>query len=393
LTQFDPKEINTFLNQSFNNLFGYVQKHHYAGYDPHDALNSPVLSRVFGHNRYTAIFVLQFFRKSFINFRPLFGVKQGVNPKAFALFLSAIVKLANTPNFEENIARYFAEWLDKNRSHAYAHACWGYNFDWPNRAFYAKAGTPTVVNTVFVAHSILDYYDLTREEKWLELALSAADFILNDLHQIKMAQGICFSYTPFDHRCVHNANLLAAGLLARSFKYSKKERYLDMAGQAAGYSISQQRQDGSWPYGASHRDKWVDHFHTAFNLLALWEYSKIVPTGDVKYALQLGYNYYKNHLFDGFLPKYFPTRLFPVDVHSIATAVIALLTLPFEQDENKKCVIELLKWAIPNMQSKNGAFYYQKNKYSTNKNIYMRWGQAWMYLALATCLEQFYERN
>jgi len=39
------------------------------------------------------------------------------------------------------------------------------------------------------------------------------------------------------------------------------------------------------------------------------------------------------------------------------------------------------------MQDNSGYFYYQKHKYFTNKISYIRWGQAWMMLALAAPLE------
>jgi hypothetical protein len=39
------------------------------------------------------------------------------------------------------------------------------------------------------------------------------------------------------------------------------------------------------------------------------------------------------------------------------------------------------------MQDKKGYFYYQKFPFFTNKISYMRWGQAWMLLAISSLLE------
>ena len=376
----------TTIKKSFRKLLYYLKSQDFIGYDPHDALNSPILKSLFGRNHFSALLVVQLFRRSPVNFRPIFGVKKGINPKSYGLFLSAFTKLHDTDFFEADIAQKFANWLAENRTNGYQHSCWGYHFDWPNRDFYAKAGTPTVVNTVFIGHSLLDYYRITNEEKWLNIAVSAANFILNDLNIIQQDKGICFSYTPFDHRCVHNANLLAAGYLARVSHFREEIKYCEFAKQAMSYSISQQRSDGSWLYGASQRDKWIDHFHTAFNLLAIYEYLKTIHDTEAQKALEAGYAYYCNNLFEDCIPKYFPNKLYPVDIHSIATAVITLLTLPYEQEKNKKQAMQLLIWAVENMRAVNGAFYYQKHKFYTNKNIYMRWGQAWMFLALATYL-------
>jgi len=41
---------------------------------------------------------------------------------------------------------------------------------------------------------------------------------------------------------------------------------------------------------------------------------------------------------------------------------------------------------IENMQGPDGAFYFQKNKYFTNKIPYMRWSQAWAFHALTEYL-------
>jgi hypothetical protein len=44
-------------------------------------------------------------------------------------------------------------------------------------------------------------------------------------------------------------------------------------------------------------------------------------------------------------------------------------------------------WTIKYMQGRLGEFYYQNWNLFTNKIPYMRWGQAWMLLALSTLLD------
>ena len=43
-------------------------------------------------------------------------------------------------------------------------------------------------------------------------------------------------------------------------------------------------------------------------------------------------------------------------------------------------------WALQNLCDRRGYFYHQKMRVGRNKIPYMRWGQAWMLLALATFL-------
>jgi hypothetical protein len=44
-------------------------------------------------------------------------------------------------------------------------------------------------------------------------------------------------------------------------------------------------------------------------------------------------------------------------------------------------------WAIENLRSPRGYFYYQRNRFYTNRIEYMRWSQAWMSYALARLIE------
>ena len=43
----------------------------------------------------------------------------------------------------------------------------------------------------------------------------------------------------------------------------------------------------------------------------------------------------------------------------------------------------VLLWTLRKMQSRKGFFYYQKNRFLTNRISYMRWAQAWMFYALS----------
>ena len=54
--------------------------------------------------------------------------------------------------------------------------------------------------------------------------------------------------------------------------------------------------------------------------------------------------------------------------------------------EHEDLLDKVLNWTIQNMQSHNGYFYYQINKYFSSKISYMRWAQAWMFYAMSTYL-------
>jgi hypothetical protein len=74
-------------------------------------------------------------------------------------------------------------------------------------------------------------------------------------------------------------------------------------------------------------------------------------------------------------------------VHSVAQSLITLITFQ-ELDGNPISVAHsVLQWTMANLWDERGYFYHQKQKWATLKTPYMRWGQAWMLLALATLLE------
>jgi len=71
--------------------------------------------------------------------------------------------------------------------------------------------------------------------------------------------------------------------------------------------------------------------------------------------------------------------VYPIDVHSPAQAVVFFSGMGNAYAELTE---KILSWMIENMQGANGAFYFQKYKYYTNKIPYMRWSQAWAFHAL-----------
>ncbi len=183
-----------------DNLMAYVEAADYAGYDPYDALNSPLIRRMGAKSKWVRMAATQAIRRSPINFRPLLGIRKGHNAKGIGLFLWGYVKLyaaTQEPRYLERVD-YLLGMLERLRSPGYSGNCWGYNFDWQSRTAFRPAGTPTIVNTSFIGHALLDCYELTGRQRALDLALSIKDFILNDLHRTPDGDAFCFSYTPVD---------------------------------------------------------------------------------------------------------------------------------------------------------------------------------------------------
>ena len=381
-------DVHKNLQSSLLRLEAWLLRHNFKGNDPFDALRSPILHALTFNNRWLGLTWVQLFRRSPLDLRRLFRVEPGYNPKGMGLFLAAYIRryrITGNPEDREHI-EYFTDWLRRNRCAGFEEACWGYNFDWPNRSFFAPAGTPTIVNTVFIAHAFLDRYELFGASRDLEIARSASDFILSRLAIVEDSTGACFSYTPLDRRLVHNANMLGASLLARVAGTTGDAHLKIRSRQAVLYTVTRQNSDGSWPYGIGRSEAWTDNFHTGFILVSLLEYIRVSHDHEFEESLEHGYRYWKSALFtlDG-LPKYFSNRLYPIDIHSVAQAVLSFLAFSKRDPEATGRALQLAEWAVSNMQDSTGYFHYQIGRGLRNRIPYLRWSQAWMFRALAEC--------
>ncbi len=295
------------------------QKH--AGYDPFDALRSRWLRLLPLPGKYPKIALIQLLKRLPWNVRPLLLVPKGHNPKGMGLFLSSYVDLYRTTAESHWLerARQIAGWLMENHSTGYTGMSWGYNFDWQSRVFFVPAGTPTIVNTTFIANAFLDLHDVTHENCFLDVARRAGEFIITDLHRSETAEGLCFSYTPIDRTKVHNANMLGAGFLARLYGVTQEKRFLDFARGATHYTVAHQHADGSWFYAETEIQKWIDSFHTGFVLRNLQQVCRVVDSPAFDEALKIGLDYFlQNFIEDDGCVKYYHDRRAPIDIHSFA---------------------------------------------------------------------------
>ena len=151
------KEEKKFFEIVFD-LEKNISKTGYKGYDPYDGLNSRLFQflPLINKNKFFKIAWTQFFKLSKFNVRSLFLINKEINPKGMGLVLSSYVNLFRLTKDEEWLlkGKEVANWLDLNHSKYSSHKCWGYNFDWQSRAFYVPKGTPSVVNTSFICHSL-----------------------------------------------------------------------------------------------------------------------------------------------------------------------------------------------------------------------------------------------
>ncbi len=422
-TAYQPMPSATIPGQSckqvelaLEKLDAWIEGEKFQGWDPHDALNSTLLRRLTLGSRVLGILWLQLLKRSPFNFRPLLGVAKDYNPKAMGLFLATYAQkyLSTHQRTHLERVRFFSDWLIQQATPGYAGHCWGYNFDWPNRGFFAPAGTPTIVNTAYIALSFLSAEPAlkclvnlagtaTQDKAWserkvvglldveaLSVARGACEFILRDLNVLRLsADESCFSYTPIDRRFVHNANLMGAWLLSAVYARTGEDDLATSAKAAARFTVVRQNADGSWPYGISKADQWVDNFHTGFVLIALKRIAKHLQTVEFDSMISKGYQFWKERMFfANSVPKYYPDRIYPIDIHCVAQAILTFLEFADIDPGALKQADEVCQWSIENLQDSEGFFHYQIRRGYRVRIPYMRWGQAWMQLALTRLIHR-----
>jgi len=331
----------------------------------------------------------QLLRRSPINLRRALDIPKTQNPKALGLFLSAFSRLAAIGMDEyAHYSVYLTERLEALRSPHRDYWCWGYSFPWQTRTVIVPSWTQNLVCTVFVASALLDTYEYCGRQKYLTMASSAADYIVNELYWCDGGATAGFAYPlPTVRNQVHNANLLAAALLCRVSRHTREMKFLEPALRAARFSVSRQNPDGSWRYGEGASQGFVDNFHTGFNLCALHDIMRELSSDEFRDNAERGFRFYRERFYlqDGSV-RYFHNRTFPIDVHAVAQSIITPVVLSDSSIPHIDLSVSVFRWAMMHMYDPRGYFYYRVLRSGTIRIPYMRWSEAWMVLALAQLL-------
>ena len=411
---------NTFHNEHFISelensilkLDKWISDNGWAGYDPYDIKGSKVYMWAFGLDR-TPI-IKNVFRKFVLGFlligemlfprvfRIIFNIKKTINPKGMALLGQAYLKLYLVKGDDKYKIKGLEciDWLKDNQSPGYKYPCWGYPFDWDSEEVIVKAYTPSGVVVSAVSEVFWLAWTITNDRSYLDICEGTCNFFLNYLNIDHIDdETVCFSYTPLDKFHVHNANLLVVEILVKVGLELNKKEWVNIGLKAGNYALTEQNEDGSlYYYGKvdnSYNPNRVDHYHTGFEIRCLYSIYKHTQKMSYKKAVDRYYQFYIKNLVDQTdektAIKMYPHSLYPINIHSCAEALLMNSTMAYSYPEARNLLKQILPWINNMMQSKRGYYYYMHYKLGpiTLKSTipYMRWGQSWMMLSLATSLE------
>lgn len=379
--------MDTILSSTLK-LQEHIRTNGYKGYDPYDTLLSPYFKLPILRSRIIRFGAQQVCKRIPINLRRILLVKKGLNPVTIGLCIQAYSYLGKAiPSDEEFYKKeidFLLDLLVQNKSTGYSGFCWGYDFDWEARYTKINAYVPTSVATGIITNSLFESYLIFPNEKIKEIILDASNFVLKDLNRSYEGELFCFSYSPVDNQFVLNASLKAARLLSQAYYFNLDPELKKTAKIAVQYVTQVQRENGSWPYAMHDARTWADNYHTGYNLDCIDAYMTLCQDNEYNPEFEKGLHFYVNHFFEKEgIPKFYDNKTYPIDSTAAAQSLLSLSRFGY-LDLAKNVAL----WMGKNMQDKNGGFYFRIHKHYKDKNIFMRWNNAWMFAGLSYFLYQ-----
>jgi hypothetical protein len=389
-----PRLTSAALLTSLAGVRRWVEEHDYRGYEPFDGLSSwlrPLVRRSLLGER----LLQQLIRQSPVNLRPILGVRPQDSTKGRGYMAAGYLLLFRATGDQEHLDKALAclRWLDQHKVRRFEHHSWSNHFDFASRSGGYTSDDPIIVWTALIAHAYVDAFEIVKDDWLLNVADSACKWIFA-LRREETPQGACISYLAHVQRSIHNANMLGASVLARTAKLVGRDDYLSVARSAMHYSCSRQRPDGSWWYAEGPEHRWIDNFHTGYNLDSLKHYLDATNEAEFRPAFDKGLRYFKDTFFEeSGRPKYYHSRTYPVDIQCAAQAIDTLAFVADEDPESLPLAERVASWTINNMQSRKGYFYYRQYPLMTARTPMLHWGQATMFKALAQLALKSLRRN
>lgn len=393
--------------QSFESVETWILRNSLKGYEPKDIVGTKpfiflrhkmgdplkVVTRKDSKSIFQ-YFLAPFYQTKFFQIlvRRMLLVRKRKDPQTVAMLARAYMRQYPSSGSKAALGQTicsYLDWLIDNPSKGYKHLAYGFQFKWPHSPTELWAeGTPQSTMITYAGNAFLEGYELFGKKKYLDAALSCAHFCMEDLNIDHVRKdALALSYSPLDHDHVINVDAHVGALLARLHKYKPSRKMLDFAIKCFNFVVQSQAKDGTWTYRAP-PEKYLgppDNYHTGDILEYLFTFQHVLNDKRYDKAIRKGLNAYINYFFtEQGIPKMSPDSIYPIDIHSSAQSIIALMMLKGYDSRCEPMAKKVAEWTIRNMQDKKGCFYFRKYKTGLiDKTPFMRWNQAWMFYALS----------
>ena len=365
------------------NMFQWFIDENYLGHDPYQ-----LDQKVFGmFKKHPFLKKIRIVLKPFHSLIPttLFkNIKPILHPKALGLIISGNTMLFKKTKDKKylNENKHILKLLLQIRNKEYNHSCWGHPFEWGDKPRY-KINEPLICVTAPVGLWLLDYYEVSKNPDDLKLIIDIKTHILQENKWKLFNDGSeAVFYSNVTEDLTYNGASMVALFFTRLGLIDKNQLEEKKVINLIKFIIQGQNPNGSWYYSHNekkeHKTDNIDNRHTGFILENLSIMYSLKPDFDILDTLSLGETFYLNSLCDSFLPKWTINSPYPIDIHDVGQAIITFDTI--NQNDLSE---ELIKFTIEKLSNGKNKFYFKLfRNHKSNKNIFIRWNQAWMYNAL-----------
>ncbi|WP_228856759.1 hypothetical protein [Desulfomarina profundi] len=382
-------------NQILQTLLLNAKTDQYRGYNKHDGLLSPFLSRLLGGSRIPRLLAIQSLMRAPVNLRPLFGVPRSINPKGIGLFSHANLNLYAKSQKDEyrQEAENLLSWLIERGNTSFPGISWGYQYPWQDVGFFAPANFPNRVVTCWIGYAFFRAWELLGKEEYLDICKRICVFLRQSPNRIADTDTeLCFSYVP-DKKvtwAVMDVSALCGKLFALTGTTLNDEDLLADAARCMNWVINRQTPYHAWYYTDPPGDSHITHdnYHSGIILDCIADYMMTTGTDNFREQYLNGLEFYENNLFcENGAPKWMNNRVTPYDIHGAAQGIITFSIASRFNSSSLKKAEQILTWTLKNLYNhKTGNFWYQKNKIYTKKFTLLRWCNAWMARAISEFL-------
>ena len=393
---------NKRIEEIITKLEQYISSENYKGWDPYDALNSAFINKITAFHPFAQRVAIHLLKNSPINLRDALGIKEDYNPTALSLFIDGYVNLYH---IYKN--RKYLEKANSLKVILYSLVCvdnkdelgWGRNFKFIASKETHELDKPLTFLNAKLTISLLNLYEVTKEDLILENTKRAIYSIINNGKVFETQEGTYIGYSADSQpRYIFNASILTAELIMKYLYYTKQNdevicetSILNLAKKLIDTVLDKQQKGGKWYYGYNYDFtilKNID-FHQGFitdALLGISNYSDYKKDKIID-SYKLGIEFmYKNQISDDGRFKWRLPKEYPVDIHNQAQGIISLSRVNDIKYYDK--LNSLIKYTVDNFfDNEKGYFYYQKNRWYTIKIPFVRWGEGWMFFALTEYLK------
>ena len=208
---------------------------------------------------------------------------------------------------------------------------WANHFDYTSRGGHYSKDESIIVWTSLIGQAFLDAFEMLGEPSYLDVADSACRWILA-LPRENTDTGSCISYHSLGQDSIHNASMLGAALLARTWRHTRRPEYLALADAAMEYSCTRQLPTAR---GGTARDQVPLDRQLPYRLQPRQSEMLRREHGGAStwQILNRGFEYYFTTFFEqSGRPRYYHNRAQPIDIQCASQAIETLTKFSGDHD-------------------------------------------------------------